>query len=222
MGTGMKKTKIQNNIYQITGLRPFAAFFFAASVLTVSIMNLYAGCQTKQLHQTKSGWEQADEILSRIKAPKFPDKDFIVTDFGAVSGGAKDCTDAFKKAITAASEAGGGRVIVPAGNFLSGAIHLKSNVNLHISEGAVIKFSTNPDMYLPEVYTRWEGVECMNYSPLIYAYEQENIAITGKGTLDGQGSDDNWWQWKKTQAPDRQYLFLQGEKGEPVEQRQFG
>ncbi len=174
------------------------------------------------LRTANAGWEQVDEILTRIKTPQFPDKDFNVTDFGAVTDGTTDCTEAFKKAITAANESGGGRVVVPAGEFFSGAIHLRSNVNLHLLDGAVIRFSTDPDMYLPAVYTRWEGVECMNYSPLVYAYEQENIAITGKGTLDGQSSDDNWWRWKKTQEPDRNTLFEQGAQGVPVEQRQFG
>ena len=75
--------------------------------------------------------------------------------------------------------AGGGRVVVPAGTFLTGAIHLKSSVNLHLSAGATLRFSRNPQDYLPVVFTRWEGVELMNYSPFIYAFEQENIAITG-------------------------------------------
>lgn len=185
------------------------------ALFCLSIFNLFS-------QSLIADWEQVPEILGRIKAPQFPDKDFNITDYGAVSDGQTDCTEAFKKTVTAASEAGGGRVIVPSGEFLSGAIHLKSNVNLHVSEGAVIKFSTDPNKYLPAVFTRWEGVECMNYSPLIYAYEQENIAITGKGTLDGQGSDENWWAWKKTQGKDRQELFLHGEKGTPAEKRLFG
>ena len=73
---------------------------------------------------------------------------------------------------------------------------MKSNVDLHIAEGAVLKFSTDPKDYLPLVRTRWEGDDCYNYSPLIYANGQTNIAVTGKGLLDGQGSTENWWPWK--------------------------
>jgi polygalacturonase len=169
--------------------------------------------------QANAGWEQVPKILSRIKAPAFPDRDFKITDYGAVGDGNTNCTEAFKKAISAASQAGGGRVVVPAGSFLTGAIHLKSNINLYVSEGAVIKFSTDPNAYLPTVYTRWEGIECMNYSPLIYAYKQKNIAITGKGTLDGQGA--NWWGWKEIRE-DRELLLKQGQDGVPVKKRQFG
>jgi polygalacturonase len=166
-----------------------------------------------------AGWEQVPKILSKIKAPNFPDRTFNITDYGAIGDGNTNCTQAFKKAITAVSKAGGGKVIVPPGTFLTGAIHLKSNINLYVSEGAVIKFSTDPNAYLPAVYTRWEGIECMNYSPLIYAYKQKNIAITGKGTLDGQGA--NWWGWKKIRQ-DVQELNKQGQDGTPVKERQYG
>src|SRR5207237_1984675 len=134
----------------------------------------------------QSGWEKVPEILARIVPPKFAARDFSILDFGAVADGKTDCTDAIRKAIDACNNAGGGRVIVPAGEFLTGAIHLKSNVNFHISEGATLRFKTDPASYLPVVFTRWEGTECMNFSPMIYAFGQENIAITGKGTLDGQ------------------------------------
>jgi len=173
--------------------------------------------------QANAGWEQAVKILSRVKDPQFPAKDFIITDYGAVEDGKTNCAQAINKAISAANKAGGGRVVVPPGTFLTGAIYLKSNVNLYISQDAVVKFSTDPNHYLPAVYTRWEGVECMNYSPLIYAYKEKNIAVTGKGTLDGQGSFDNWWEWKKVlQRQDRQELFAQGQDGIPVEKRLYG
>jgi polygalacturonase len=172
--------------------------------------------------RVNAGWEQIDEILGNIKAPQFPVRDFDVADYGAVGDEKTDCTEAFKKAIAAAHEAGGGRVVVGDGTFLTGPIHLKSNVNLYLSEDALVYFSTDPNQYLPVVYTRWEGIECMNYSPLIYAYEQENIAITGKGVLDGRASDENWWAWKNTAREDIQLSREQGQKGVPVEQRIFG
>jgi polygalacturonase len=168
------------------------------------------------------GWNQAGKILQRIKQPILPIKDFNISDYGAASDGKTDCTQAFKKAIEEASKAGGGKVIVPKGEFLTGPIHLKSNINLYLAEGAIIKFSNDPNKYLPAVYTRWEGVECMNYSPLIYAYGQKNIAITGKGTLDGNG--ENWWPWRKSEQRkiDRNRLFEYGRDGVPVKNRQFG
>lgn len=172
-------------------------------------------------------WDTLPSILARIQRPTFPAKDFPITNYGATAGGV-DCTDAIAKAIAAANAAGGGRVVVPPGVFHTGAIHLKSNVNLHVSEGATLQFLTDPKKYLPAVYTRWEGVECMNYSPLIYAFEQENIAITGKGTLDGGADLTNWWAWNdKSKQPVKQKtardrLFDLGEKNVPVAQRVFG
>ena len=145
-----------------------------------------------ELNQTLSGWENVSSILKLINPPTFSDKNYNIREFGAVGDGKTDCTDAFRLAIDACSKSGGGKVIVPEGTFFTGAIHLKSNVNLHLSENSIIKFSTDSKKYLPVVFSRWEGVECMNYSALIYAYEQENIAITGKGILDGQAGNDNW------------------------------
>lgn len=87
-------------------------------------------------------------------------------------------------------------MLIPEGSFfVAGPIHLKSRIELHLAEGSELRFSTAPQDYLPLVFTRWEGVELMNYSPLIYAFGQENVAITGTGTLDGQAGKDNWWRW---------------------------
>jgi polygalacturonase len=176
------------------------------------------------------GWESVPTILSRIKAPDFPARDFDITKYGAIAGGSNDCTKAIAQAIDACHAAGGGRVVVPAGVFLTGAIHLQSNVNLHLADDATLKFSTDPKNYLPVVFTRYEGVEVMNYSPLIYAFEQQNIAITGKGTLDGSASDSNWWGWarrganRELAAGRRSAALLNemSEGGKPVKERMFG
>ena len=169
-----------------------------------------------------NGWDGVPAILNRIVPPTFPSKDFDITSYGAMSGGTTLCTSAIDAAITACHNAGGGRVLIPAGTFLTGAIHLQSNVNLHISKNAMIKFSTNSSDYLPVVFTRSEGVECYNYSPFIYAYGQTNIAITGSGTVDGCATATNWWAWKTTGDADRTSLMTMGETGTPVAQRIFG
>ncbi|HLJ47848.1 MAG TPA: glycoside hydrolase family 28 protein [Bryobacteraceae bacterium] len=163
---------------------------------------------------------QIDDILARIKAPVFPSRDFEITKFGAVADGEKPCTEAIRKAIAACTQAGGGRVVVPRGTFLTGAIHLTSNVNLHLADGARLAFSRDPKDYLPLVFTRFEGTECMNYSPFLYAFEQTNVAITGPGTLDGQADDEHWWSWKK--RAERKQLVAMGDKNAPVSERVFG
>jgi polygalacturonase len=172
-------------------------------------------------------FSSSEAILARIKAPVFPARDFAITDYGAVAG--TDCSAAIRKAIEACNAAGGGRVVVPAGEWITGAVHLKSNVNLYLAKGSTLRFSTDPAAYLPVVQTRWEGIECMNYSPFIYAWEQENIAVTGEGTLDGAADWDNWWGWTKKGAdkkslatPDTAKLNELSVKGVPVAQRVFG
>ena len=146
-------------------------------------------------------WTTIDEPLAElervrglINPPEFPDRDFMVTDYGAVGDGITLNTEAFKAAIEACHESGGGRVVVPLGTFVTGAIYLKSNVNLHLVDSTTILFSRDTTQY-PLVFTRWEGMELINYSAFIYAYEEENIAITGNGTLDGNADNDNWWWW---------------------------
>ena len=118
-------------------------------------------------------------------------------------------------------EAGGGTVLIPEGTWLTGAIHLKSNVNLHLTEQAVLKFTDDPEDYLPVVFTRWAGFECINYSPLIYARDCKNIAITGSGTIDGNG--ETWWTWEKIQQDTaykmyEEHILTNG----PVENRVYG
>ncbi|OWR15105.1 glycoside hydrolase family 28 protein [Chryseobacterium sp. VAUSW3] len=136
------------------------------------------------------------ELEKSIKEPKFRGANYNIITYGAVADGKTMATESIRKAILACSKDGGGKVIVPAGKFLSGPIHLENNVNLHLMEGAEILFSTNPDDFYPLVHTSFEGMELMNYSPLIYAKNKKNIAVTGKGILNGQASNDNWWTWK--------------------------
>ncbi len=182
-----------------------------------------------QSNAQSNGWDRVPSILARIKAPKFADRRFDVRTYGAKGDGTTDDSAAFRAAIDACNTAGGGHVMVPAGRYLTGPIHLRSNVDLHVMKDATIAFTTDTKAYLPPVLTRFEGMELMNYSPFIYALDQENIAVTGEGTLDGQASDANWWKWKGgagrsagTQVPARNRLGEMMQKGVPTAQRVFG
>ncbi|MGE5137497.1 MAG: glycoside hydrolase family 28 protein [Gemmatimonadota bacterium] len=157
----------------------------------------------------------ADRIVASVRRPWFPGRVFPVTRFGAAGDGGTDCTAAFRAAIGACHAAGGGHVIVPAGTFLTGAIHLLSNVDLHLERGATIRFSQDPAAYLPAVFTRWQGIELMNYSPFIYCYGQRNVAVTGAGTLDGQADANHWWNWKSLEGPDFTALEAMADAGTP-------
>lgn len=196
----------------------------------VMLLRLAVGCMlpTPSCHAQGAiaapPWHMLETVLARIKAPAFADRDFDVTKYGAVEGGNADCRQAFAEAIAACHDAGGGRVVIPRGKWLAaGPIHLKSNVNLHVSDGAHVMFSTKASDYLPIVLARFEGTEVMNYSPLIYALDQENIAITGKGTLDGRASAKDWWSWKAGGSNgDAGKLIKMADDGVPPEKRIFG
>ncbi|MDQ2075990.1 glycoside hydrolase family 28 protein [Marinimicrobium sp. ABcell2] len=157
--------------------------------------------------------------MEQLTRPTIPEKSFNIRDYGAREMDGQDgpmITEPVRRAIQAAVEAGGGKVVIPAGNWLSGPIHLKSNINLHLERNAEVFFSTDRELYLPVVHQRHEGVEAYNYSPMIYAAHVENVAITGQGTLNGQG--EPWWDWfEKHGAPPR-VLASQF----PLSQRIFG
>ena len=158
--------------------------------------------------------------MPQLKRPVFPDRTFSIADYGARSGGETKNTKAFVEAIKACNKAGGGKVVVPAGKWLTGPIHLKSNVHLYLSEGSEIIFSDLFEDYLPVVLTRWEGVECYNYSPFIYAKDCENIAVTGPGVLNGNG--ERWWSWHQHQSKAVLRLLKAEAEGVPVKERIFG
>ena len=144
------------------------------------------------------GWDEVkyNQIEQSIRMPKFAEKTFPITKFGAkTTHTAAQNQKAIQKAIDTCSKKGGGKVIIPAGEkFLTGAITLKDGVNLVVEEGATLEFAFQPELY-PIVETSWEGLECFNLSPCIYAFKAKDIAITGKGTIDGGGSNDTWWPW---------------------------
>jgi len=143
-------------------------------------------------------WDEAlyKQIEQSIRVPQFADKAYVITKYGAkVNNTAAQNQKAIQKAIDQCSKKGGGKVIIPAGEkFLTGAIILKDGVNLHVEEGATLEFAFEPELY-PIVETSWEGLECFNLSPCIYAFKAKDIAVTGKGTIDGGGSNDTWWPW---------------------------
>lgn len=121
--------------------------------------------------------------MPEFKKPVFPDLTINISDKGAKEN--QKVTKIIQSAIDEASEKGGGKVIIPQGKWKTGRISLKSNVNLHIEEGAELYFSGELEDYRPAVFTRHEGVEVMSLGACIYAYEQDNIAVTGKGTIYG-------------------------------------
>ncbi|MBD3276357.1 MAG: glycoside hydrolase family 28 protein [Candidatus Marinimicrobia bacterium] len=163
-----------------------------------------------------------EQILNQIKLPIFPSREYVVTEFGAKGDGETECRAAFEEVINSCNQDGGGTVIVPEGSYwMEGPINLKSNVRLHVSEGATIKFSPDPNHYLPVVLTRWEGTELFNYSPMIYVYQATNVAITGRGTIHGN-SETTFATWKPNQDPDQLKLREMGNDQVPVHERIFG
>ena len=200
------------------------------SLLFVLICLGSGGCR-----ESVNYWEKADQIVNALKDPVIPERQYNIVDFGAVGDGITMNTGAINEAIGKCNLDGGGRVLVPEGDFLTGPVVMKSNVDLHISEKAILRFSTVTTDYLPLVRTRWEGDDCYNYSPLIYANGQENFSLTGKGTLDAQGSKEAWWPWKGSKSKGwvegtpsqldpgcRPLLKKYNDSRVPVEERQMG
>lgn len=167
-------------------------------------------------------WDEVPAILARIVPPVFADRVFDIRSYAAVGDNSTDCTAAFRSAIQACNAAGGGRVVVPSGGtFRTGKITLLSNVDLHIEGNATIRFRSDSAAYLPTVFSRWQGIECYNHSPFIYALNQTNVGITGPGTIDGNATAGSWSSWGGGGEWWTQ-LQQQGRDGVPVSQRQYG
>ena len=200
------------------------------------IICLWAFLMALSVHsQTmEQAWKECARIEKQIKETSFPDRSFLITDFVARKNTPYEpCHEAINQAILSCCLSGGGRVVVPAGEFYVGPIILKSNVNLHLEKGAKLKFIPKQSLYFPAVLTRWEGIDCYNAHPLIYANGETNIAITGKGVIDGQASNETWWHmsghprfgWKEGMTSQkkggRDRLFHLAENFEPVYKRKM-
>lgn len=186
-----------------------------------------------------SVWDtEYKQIEKNIKAPEFANRTFMITKYGAsTKANAAKNQKAINKAIAACNKAGGGRVVVPAGKWNTGAITLKSNVNLVVEKDAELIFAFDRDLY-PQVYTRWEGLDIMNYQPCVYAIDCENIGLTGEGIINGNGSNERWWymkgnkhhgyhdgvdEWQGTaKVGTRAELLKMCDNNVPVEKRVFG
>ena len=185
-----------------------------------------------------AGWDDNEykRIEQSIQLPKIAECQFLITSFGAkTTATAAQNQKAINRVISLVSKKGGGKVIIPKGTWNTGAIELKSHVNLVLEEGATLHFAFEPKLY-PLVRTSWEGLACWNYSPCIYAYKATDIAITGKGTIDGGGNNDTFWQWngsprfgykegvtKESQKlGSRSKLLKMAEDGVPFDERKFG
>ena len=185
-----------------------------------------------------AGWDDNEykRIEQNIQLPKIAERQFLITSFGAkTTATAAQNQKAINKVISLVSKKGGGKVIIPKGTWNTGAIELKSHVNLVLEEGATLHFAFEPKLD-PLVRTSWEGLACWNYSPCIYAYKATDIAITGKGTIDGGGNNDTFWQWngnprfgykegvtKESQKlGSRSKLLKMAEDGVPFDERKFG
>lgn len=176
---------------------------------------VFAKLNTQQQHIV-------DSIVNEIQEPAIPDFKINITDFKGKGDSITNNKPAFDKAIKHLKQKGGGKLIVPEGNYyLAGPIHLASNMILHLEQGARLFFSSNADDYLPVVKTSWEGTFLNNYSPFIYAYQCTNVGITGEGTIDGEASE-TWNNWKPKQKEDQLLSRKMNHENTPLEERNFG
>jgi polygalacturonase len=196
--------------------------FILCFALVLSLI-LFSFKENKFAIRVKEIVVEAPFMMPNIKIPDFSNcKKVSIVAFGAVQGDKYKTSQAIAKAIDHANKIGGATVIVPKGEWITGKIHFKSNVNLHLDKGAVLLFSEDPKDYLPAVHSSWEGYECYNYSPLIYGYQCKNIAITGEGEL--KAKMDVWKQWfarPKGHMESLKRLYNLASYNHPMEERQM-
>ena len=193
------------------------------SALSAAATTLLLSCSPKEA----TPWDEMNNVLSQISVPVFPDTTYVITDYH--TEGDSLFTDAINNAIIACSENGGGTVLIPNGTFKTAPIRLRSNVNLRLSDSTLLEFATDVALF-DTVLTRIEGIDCYNISPLIYAYEATNVAITGNGVMDGRADTTNWFtparlkgvtNEKGEKINEKTLLYQMKEDSLPVAQRVF-
>lgn len=191
-------------------------------VILVIALLIQTGCSSSSEPAAEDPWLKADQIVAQIQLPVIPDQSFSLLAHGGYGDGVADNKAVFDRVIAACLEAGGGTIHVEPGDYLiNGPIHLKSNMNLFLEEGARLVFGGDPSFYLPVVLSSWEGTRCYNYSPFIYAFEAKNVSISGKGEIDGEGSEP-WNEWKQLQNQDKILLRKMNNENVPLNERVFG
>ena len=141
------------------------------------------------------GWNEAEyrAIERSIEQPKIAKRTVVITKFGAkTTASAVQNQQAIHRAIAYLAKQGGGKVVVPAGKWQTGALRLASGIELVVSKDALLQFVFDRSLY-PLVKTSWEGMMCWNYSPCIYSYGADDVVVSGEGTIDGGGSNETWW-----------------------------
>ncbi len=187
------------------------------TLLLLSLIIWCLGCGATDYDSAKR-----DEILKSVSGAKIPATAKSILKFGAKGDGRKDCLPAFKKAMAQSKKNGGLRIVVPAGvYYIKGPIHFESNTCIDLQEGATLKFAPEPEYYLPMVKTSWEGTFLQNHSPFIYGYNLHDVAITGKGTIDGN-AQTTFATWRKDQRAARDLSRKMNHENTPVEKRNFG
>lgn len=180
--------------------------------------------------------ELRTSILSKILPPMIPKRKVLASDRGIFPNTGENLRSRIQEAIDSLSAAGGGKLIFPAGVYRTGALWLKNGVELCLeSTGTRLQFvNTDLKENYPSVFSHWEASPCVNFSALLYAYSAHDVAVTGRGTLDGGADESHWWDWHHQveqswsadrldlQQPDRAALRRMNMDGVPVSERRFG
>ena len=196
-------------------------FYKIVLLFAIAIFSFLIACQSDAKKEL-SREAKRDAILENIKAPAISTTVLQLADFGAKGDSAANNKPAFDKAMQASKAKGGAKIVVAPGIYIvNGPIHFVDNTTLELQKGAKLIFGANAKDYLPVVPTSWEGTFIHNYSPLIYAYQVENVAIIGEGTIDGNGKE-GFSKWYDLQKPSQQLSRKMNHEGTPIEKRIFG